>query len=641
MLTLSLLRSLNAAIDFVVYSVVNLFYQLFMLISSAGLFSQEIIQEFATRIYVFLGLIMVFKVSISLVSYILNPDNFAKADVGAPALLKGFVFALVGIVLVPYAFEAAYSLQRIILKDNLIGNLILGSSSTVNVTEDDIKNGGRNMAFTSLTAFIRLDTGILVNGEPVISEACASDPVIFEHESVTTSDSAEYALNDTGSLSTECSGLQELIGEEAVNLLVSAYSNRSIRDLTNYNLLNLTIKSDSQAPEYIITYTWLISTLAGAFMAYVFLMFCLDIAIRSVKLSFLQLIAPIPLISRIDPKKGKDLFGKWIKEVTSTYLDVFVRLIAIYFVLFVISALATSGNRGIYNVVDPNNEFTGVSGLLVKVFIILGALSFAKELPNILKNLFGLDLKASGGFTLNAKKKFGDVPLAGKPLLKTVGLAANTGANVAKGMYNAATKKTGFDTGEAIKNDFSRYGYEVIPFLGDMARKKQDAQVKALQTYAGYKNKLKEQADFDTTNRTFDFNYKDQNGNTITETATNANTKELKQALEDLKNSGTATKDEITKARTAYETSQKISISDADHAPIKLIKQEAARYAKDNADAFVGIKDEKGNDFNISTDPEASFELINSGSIGSSNKIVEVQSTTSYIRAHSTEAPKK
>ena len=102
-----------------------------------------------------------------------------------------------------------------------------------------------------------------------------------------------------------------------------------------------------------------------------------------------------------------------------------------------------------------------------------------------------------------------------------------------------------------------------------------------------------------------------------------------------------ATKDAITKARTAYDTSQKKSISDADHDPIKLIKQEAARYAKDNADAFVGIKDEKGNDFNISTDPGASFELINSGSIGSSNKIVEVQSTTSYIRAHSTEAPKK
>ena len=65
----SSLRFINGAIDFIVYSVVDLFYQLFMLISSAGLFSQEIIQEFATRIYVFLGLIMVFKVSEVILSW--------------------------------------------------------------------------------------------------------------------------------------------------------------------------------------------------------------------------------------------------------------------------------------------------------------------------------------------------------------------------------------------------------------------------------------------------------------------------------------------------------------------------------------------------------------------------------------------
>jgi hypothetical protein len=121
-------RSFFAFFDVIAYTLIGLVYQLFMLISEAGIFSQASIQAFASRIYVLLGLFMIFRVSISLVTYILNPDSFSKGDVGAPALLKGFVFALLGIVLVPYVFEAAYSLQRIVLKDNLIGNLIMGMS---------------------------------------------------------------------------------------------------------------------------------------------------------------------------------------------------------------------------------------------------------------------------------------------------------------------------------------------------------------------------------------------------------------------------------------------------------------------------------------------------------------------------------
>jgi hypothetical protein len=33
----------------------------------------------------------------------------------------------------------------------------------------------------------------------------------------------------------------------------------------------------------------------------------MDVAVRSIKLAFLQLIAPIPLIAKIDPKKGDEV----------------------------------------------------------------------------------------------------------------------------------------------------------------------------------------------------------------------------------------------------------------------------------------------------------------------------------------------
>ena len=46
-------------------------------------------------------------------------------------------------------------------------------------------------------------------------------------------------------------------------------------------------------------YLFLISTLAGAFCAYVILGFVIDMGVRAVKLAYLQLIAPLPILSLI------------------------------------------------------------------------------------------------------------------------------------------------------------------------------------------------------------------------------------------------------------------------------------------------------------------------------------------------------
>jgi hypothetical protein len=65
---LKILRLMFAFFDRIAFTLIEWVYELFMLIAEAGIFSQATIQEFASRIYVFLGLIMVFKVSISLVT---------------------------------------------------------------------------------------------------------------------------------------------------------------------------------------------------------------------------------------------------------------------------------------------------------------------------------------------------------------------------------------------------------------------------------------------------------------------------------------------------------------------------------------------------------------------------------------------
>lgn len=389
---MKLIRILLAAIDIVVYWLLELVYSLFIAISSAGIFSQATIQSFATRIYVFLGLIMVFKVSISLVTYIMNPDNFSKGDVGAPALLKGFIFALVGIVLVPYVFEIAYSFQRVILKENVIGNLILGMGHDENSEFSDsfIESGGKYMADTVYNAFYRPN-------EKLVGDKCLADPGDC--------DMSEYFETDV------LDKYEKAYGEEDGAPL-------SVVHRLDWDILNATTEKDGETI-FVMDYTYLITTLIGGFITYILFLFCIDIAVRSVKLCFLQLIAPIPLISKVDPKKGDKVFGNWMKECTSTYLDVFMRLLAIYFALFIISSISLQP----INMVE-GGTFDGFLGLILAVFLIIGTLNFARELPKLIGGIFGIDFKGMGGFSLNPMKNKNFAP---------IGAAAALGSSMASG----------------------------------------------------------------------------------------------------------------------------------------------------------------------------------------------------------------
>lgn len=311
---LDILRELFHYIDWVVYGVVNLVYQLFIMISELTIFKNATIEAFASRIYALLGIFMLFKVTFSLITYILNPDAFVDKSKGVGKLVTNFIVVIIGIIVVPYAFQAAYSLQAVILKENVIGNIIMGTSS--NLSEEDaenyIRDGGKLMSFSTLSAFIRINPD-------VAGDDCSNNPVIKDA-------SGNY------SLSSACDGND--VPSAAENILIEAYKDNNVNAL--FSLINFKAKDKNKKEAYLFDYTILVSTIAGGFLAWILLIFCIDIAVRSVKLGFLQLIAPIPIISYVDPS-GQKVFNNWLKECGKTYADLFIRLAGIYFALFVIS----------------------------------------------------------------------------------------------------------------------------------------------------------------------------------------------------------------------------------------------------------------------------------------------------------------
>ena len=401
---IDLLRTLFFFIDSIIYPLIGKVYNLLMTIANTTIFTEEVIDMFASKVYALLGIFMLFKVSFSILTYIVNPDEFADKNKGFSKIITNIIITLTLLVTTPWIFSQAMDIQRIVLKDNVIGRIFsVGPISNISVD-----TAGDTMAYDTFSAFYNFDT------EADSQNYCSG---LAEGADLNNNNNCKNYFNNSDKYS------------KFVDIISISYSNKSIDHyLKETGLLNQTNSNGG----YVMHYLPLISSVAGVFVCWILIMFCFDVAVRSIKLGFLRMISPIPIVSRIDPKKGMELFNKWVKNCLSTYIDLFVRLLAIHFALFVIAQI------GDLDFVDIRTGVPTKVDAFVKVFIILGALLFAKELPKLLEELLGI--KMSGKFTLDPRKKLGESPFAAAAIGAGGAMLGGAAAN----MYNGIKTNKGF-----------------------------------------------------------------------------------------------------------------------------------------------------------------------------------------------------
>lgn len=432
------------AIDKIVYNFIPRIYNLLIDISRTSIFSQADIAEFADRIYKLLAVFMIFKVTFSLIMYVVNPDDFSDKSKGVSKLGTNIIITLCLLVITPYIFNYAYELQVIVLEENTLAKIIMGDDTDNSYLND----AGDKMAYISIGPFFSPNTSLekLYDCSNLV-EKDIDGKVKFNTECSGVSNDEEYTnLNDADSL---------------MALTGGNFSETTLKDYiagvntSNFGLTfreDLAVATDPENDNFIMDYKYLFSTVVGVVIILLLLTFCMDIAVRSIKLSFLQLIAPIPIISYVDPKSGKDgMFKNWYKMCFSTYLSLFLRLLALYFAIYIISKVA---DMKMYDLIDGSYQ----SSTTVAIFIIIGALMFAKQLPKILE---GLGIKLDGnGFTLNPLKKMEKEMIGGKALSKASKGVGKYAGRLGKGLGAAAlvggsslVMGHGFrGTGTAIKN---------------------------------------------------------------------------------------------------------------------------------------------------------------------------------------------
>lgn len=358
-------RSLIITIDSFIYFILNLIFKVFFNIVNANFLDNDIIETFYSNIELLIGLFITFRLSFSLINYLINPDSFSDSKVGAGKMIIKIITALCMLTMIiplsgipdnnapngsynqaikqkGIAFGTLQFVQDRILSQNIIGKLVLGIRGS-----NSVSSSYKQQANTIVAGILK----------GFIYPAKKSD--------------GSYYCNK----------------EEAFE---NYQKHNSYHQILHYADGQYCDDGDKY---YAFSYVWLGSWICGAIFIVIVAGFCVDVAIRLIKLTILRLIAPIPIISYINPNSEKSgAFSSWVKMVTSTYLDLFLRIGLIYLVVYICSTLI-----GTDSVVFQSDS--GVLNTISKIFIWIGLFMFAKQAPKFLKDVLGIKSDNKGFFS--------------------------------------------------------------------------------------------------------------------------------------------------------------------------------------------------------------------------------------------------
>lgn len=397
------LRTFSCTIAAVIYNFIVDLYNVFMYTARAEILESSFIQGIYNKVGMILGIFMVFKLSFSLIQSLVDPSKFTDEKKGFGGIIKRSVISIVLLGITPSIFNMAFDLQNLVVgsannTDNIIYKLIVGKAPS-----KDAESFGHVIASELYFGFYT------------------------ENEPLKLNQGLEVTYPDSG----------------GVQLEVHDYEYLKTQILEDHMSFSDTVDyiSITNAGQYVIKWDGLFAIGFGLFMVYILITYCISVATRVIQLAYLQLIAPVPILSYISDPEGS--FKNWTKQCMTTYLDLFIRLAIIYFIITVSTQILQAFSE-VGSVFYESTGLEAGSGTAkwVSRFLIIGLLMFGKRVPELLKDLFPNfgGGAASIGFGLkNPKKMLEDIP--GMGIAKgaaTFGLGTVVGgaAGMASGIKN-------------------------------------------------------------------------------------------------------------------------------------------------------------------------------------------------------------
>lgn len=446
------LRKVAGSICNAIYSLISILFDVFYNLANIrilnagyevnGIWHDAPITVIYKRVTLLLGIIMVFYVTFQFIKYVLEPDTFSDKEKGGEKLVFKLIIVVVLMGTVPTIFDKAYDVQRLILNSHLIDKVLIGNANS------NVESFGRNLSANVFSLFYYQDVSV-------------SEGLICE-DNLTCQEIVKMNLGGitrAGSMPVITTGLGKKVSDGRYAIHFDAWFAMGV----------------------------------GLFLCYILVLYVVDVGVRVAQLTYLQIIAPIPIIAYLSPKK-EGMFQKWVKQCVITFLDLFIRLFIICFMLLVISNINISS---IGESINANVDET--TKTWVYIALILGLLLFAQKAPKLIQELFPNMGAAMGNFGLKPgdrmpalAAKAAAMGLGGASALarKTIGRTANAIK------HNRREKKAaGVDDYKQKKKDYRKARRDKN--LGDAEKEaakkaKEEAKAAYKENYGGNKKKLKE-----------------------------------------------------------------------------------------------------------------------------------------------------
>lgn len=421
-------------LDTLIFGLIQSAFKIFMALAGARLLSSDAYTAIANKIYIIVGVLALFILSYSILRAIIDPDQAMKNEFG-PKTVKNIIVAVIGLAIAPVLFTYLYQAQGLILEHDVLAKLFfrMESNDLINVPGVDSEGNPTSTTTTinpdeyvkeiggAVTAVSLWKAFFYPAGDKNPEDIEASFPEkLFE----TIGWAAACAGAVIGSLTIPVAGWL-FAGAAVVTCMATVsdaygayqlFQNGGTTNLKEaYSLASsgegfgiFTVFIDNYAEDEEIEYFWGISTVTGAFVLYAFVSFSIDMGVRAAKLAYLQIIAPIPLVLQVVPKFN-DRLKKYIGIVTSTFMEVLVRISVIYVVVYIICHLSDmfSSETALWG----NDTLNIAEKSLALALLILGLVAFCRSAPKFISESLGLNSGTMDGLGLRPadfRKKLAD-----------------------------------------------------------------------------------------------------------------------------------------------------------------------------------------------------------------------------------------
>lgn len=361
-------RTILLALCKPVYQLIVYVYELFEVVGTAEILTNDALTTIYNRVGMLLGVYMMFRIIFSFIQMLINPDYITDKEKGVGKIIVKVVLTILLIAITPFLFEKAMDIQKFVVGsssgENIIANILLPGGSKM--------KGGQQTFGVELSAYLfesfyKYDKNMLNSGVKGECEALDEyDGVTNLHKSI---------MNSGGDIS-----------------FAKICLDKSWTDQKEAG-------KDKEKYEITFSSNGVFALIVGVIVCYILFTYTLMAGVRVIQLVFLRIVAPMAILTYMSPKKDT-MFSKWLKMCTTTYLDLFIRMAIIYFAIFIIQALMGGNGIALQNQGYQHQW-------IVDIVMIIALLIFAKKAPDLLKELFpSTGGAASLGFFSSPKKLF-------------------------------------------------------------------------------------------------------------------------------------------------------------------------------------------------------------------------------------------